>query len=434
MSSGAAPPAAPGRAEAALAALMPLAAWCTYAPLGAKYFTWLLASGLAVAVVQRQRAWRVAFAAPGPRLLLALTLWMWLSALWSAAPADRWVAHGWTHLLPLSTVLLAWACPAAAARRFVWHFAAASATVGALWWWDRHIGLPASMLWTSTVDASGNERIASSTLLAVGAALACWLASQADTPRQRWLAVALAVLATAGLTAQDRRTGMLLLPLLLTVWALTAPRRADVKAVLAIGVLAAASATWMLSDGVRARFDEGRRELLAYRSGPTAVDTSWGLRLRMAELTWQMVEERPLAGHGLGSWQMLWHQRVPPGTREADNSTPHNEYLNVATQAGVPAALLLLAWWLAMAWAALRAGRIGVPALMLWLTLALGALANAVMRDAKWALPLWLLAGLCTALMRPASIAAAPHDNRGPPAPGAGGEPSGKEHHVSTER
>ncbi len=409
-----APPAREGKAAAALTALMPLAAWCTYAPLGAKYFCLLLASGLAVVVVHRQDAWRAAFAGPGPRLLLALSLWMWASAFWTAAPADRIVAHAWTHLLPLSTVLLAQACTPAAARRFVWHFVLASGVVGALWWLHRHVGLPNSLLWTSTLDASGNERIASSTLLAVGAALGCWQASQATGPRQRWLAVSLAVLATAGLTAQDRRTGMLLLPLLLTVWALTAPRRGDVKALLAVGVLAAAGATWVLADGVRARFDEGRRELLAYSSSQTAVDTSWGLRLRMAELTAQMVQERPWAGHGLGSWQLLWSERVPAGTRAADNSTPHNEYLMVATQAGLPAALLLLGWWLAMIRAALHGGAAGVPALMIWSTLALAALANAVMRDAKWALPLWLLAGMTTALLRPAASAApVARDNRG---------------------
>ena len=231
-----------------------------------------------------------------------------------------------------------------------------------------------------------------------------WLASQAQTPRQRWLAAAFAVLATAGLTAQDRRTGMLLLPLLLLAWALATPRRLETKAMLAVGVLAAAGATWLLSDGVRARFDEGRRELLAYGTSQSPVDTSWGLRLRMAEVTWQMVQERPWTGHGLGSWRLLWTQRVPAGTREADNSTPHNEYLMVATQAGLPAAVLLLGWWLAMAAAAVRAGMVGVPALMIWLTLALAALANAVMRDPKFAVPLWLLAGLCTALMRPPQV------------------------------
>lgn len=405
-------PAEAGRAAAALTALMPLAAWCTYAPLGAKYAAWLLATGLAAAVLRRQHAWGRAFAAPGPRLLLAFSGLMALSALWSQAPADRLVAHAWTALMPLSTVLLAQACPPAAARRFVWHFVLASGAVGALWWLDRHLGLPDSLLWTSTLDASGNERIVSSTLLAVGAALACWLASQAGSTRGRGLAAGLAVLAAAGLTAQDRRTGMLLLPLLLLAWALAAPRRADVKALLAVGVLAAAGATWLLSDGVRARFDEGQREVLAYRSGQAGVDTSWGLRLRMVERTADMVKERPWTGHGLGSWQPLWQQRVPAGTREADNSTPHNEYLLVATQAGVPAALLLLGWWLAMAVAALRAGPPGVPALMIWLTLALAALANAVMRDAKWALPLWLLAGLATALLRPAGAVPAARDNR----------------------
>jgi len=415
-------PTTPTRVESAsavLAALMPLAAWCTYAPLGAKYFTWLLATGLAAAVVQRQNAWRAAFADTGPRLLLALSLLMWLSALWSVAPASRIGSHAWTYLMPLSTVLLAWACPPAAAQRFVLHFVMASGLVGALWWLDSYFGLPQSLLWTSTIDATGNERIASSSLLAVGAAMACWLASQARTPRQRWFAVGLAILATGGLTAQDRRTGMLLMPLLLLAWALATPRRLEVKALMAASVLAVAGAIWLLSDGVRARFEEGRREVLAYSTGQAQVDTSWGLRLRMAEVTWQMVEERPWAGHGLGSWRLLWTKRIPAGTREADNSTPHNEYLMVATQAGLPAAVLLLGWWLTMAAAAVRAGTVGVPALMIWLTLALAALANAVMRDAKLALPLWLLAGLCTALLRSTqgpsrSITWRPHTPAGP--------------------
>ena len=404
----------PGRAARALAALMPLAAWCTYAPLGAKYFTWLLATGLAAAVVHRQQGWRTAFSEPGPRLLLALSVLLWVSALWSVAPAARIGSHAWTYLMPLSTVLLAQACPPAAARRFLLHFASASALVGGLWWLDRHVGLPDSLLWTSTIDASGNERIASSSLLAVGAALACWLASQAHDWRHRWFCLALALLAAAGLSAQDRRTGMLLLPVLLAIWALTAPRRPAIKALLALAVLAGAGATWVLSDGVRARFDEGRREVLAYSSGQNQVDTSWGLRLRMAERTWQMVKERPWTGHGLGSWHLLWTQRTPAGTREAENSTPHNEYLMVATQAGVAAAGLLLAWWLAMIRTCLRAGTAGVPGLMIWSTLALAALANAVMRDAKWALPLWLLAGVTTALLsRAAFTARVARDNRG---------------------
>lgn len=406
------PAAPPHRAESALAALLPLAAWCTYAPLGAKYTTWLLATGLAATVVQRQRNWRSAFAAPGPRLLLALSLLLWLSALWSPAPADRLVAHAWTYLMPLSTVLIAQACPPPAAQRFLLHFTLASGVVGALWWLHRHAGLPPSLLGASTFDATGNERIASSSLLAVGAALACWLASQAQRPHRRWLMAALAVLATAGLTAQDRRTGMLLLPVLLLAWALAAPRRLEIKALLVVAVLAAAGGTWALSDGVRARFDEGRREVLAYGNGQAAVDTSWGLRLRMAEVTWQMVEERPWAGHGLGSWQLLWGQRVPAGTRQADNSTPHNEYLLVATQAGVPGALLLLAWWGAMAVQALQRGAAGVPALMVWITLLLAALANAVIRDAKFAVPLWLLAGVVSALLPPANVAPTARDNR----------------------
>ena len=142
---------------------------------------------------------------------------------------------------------------------------------------------------------------------------------------------------------------------------------------------------------------EGYADLSTYSSSAPAV-TSWGMRVRMFEITSDMVGERPVFGHGLGSWQLLWDQRVAPGTRLADNSTPHNEYLLVASQAGVLAAVLLLAWLLAMIAFAVRAGALGIPGLMAWLTFALVGLANAVLRDAKFALPLLLLAALATAL------------------------------------
>lgn len=381
-----------------LAFVLPLAAWTCYAPLGAKYLSWLLATGLALGVVAHQRAWRQAFLQPAAWPLLALGAWMLLSALWSPAPPDRLLAHAWTYLLPFSALAIALACPPQMALRALQHFVLASALVGGLWWLNGLVEFPPSRLFSSTVQATGNERIASSTLLAFGAALACWLASQAGGLRGRALWLGLATLIAAGIAAQDRRTGMLLLPLVLLLWAFAMPRRPAVKASLVLGLLVAAAAVWSFSDGVRARFAEGQREVQAYSSSQPEVNTSWGLRLRMIERTWAMIEQRPLTGQGLGSWRQLWEARSVPASREIDNSTPHNEYLLAAAQAGLPAALLLLAWFLAMATRAWRAGAPGMPALMLWAGIALVALANSNVRDAKWALPLWVLAGVATAL------------------------------------
>jgi hypothetical protein len=106
-------------------------------------------------------------------------------------------------------------------------------------------------------------------------------------------------------------------------------------------------------------------------------------------------DERPLTGHGLGSWPQWWRQNTQSGTLLNAHTTPHNEYLLAAAQAGVPAALLLLAWLLANLWASAAAG--AVPALMVWTTLLTTACTHAVLRDAKLALPLLLLAAVCMA-------------------------------------
>lgn len=390
----------PSNAERALGVLLPVAAWCCYAPLGLKYATWLPAVLLSVAVVQQRRDWRVAWHGIGPGLLLGLFALLALSALWSPAPAPRIGTHFWMYGLPLGAVLLARACPPATAQRALQHFALASGCVGALSLLQGAVVLPDWAVWDSTVRATGNQRIVTSALLALGAAWACWLATRERTlgPRVLWLAAA--ALAGAGLASQDRRTGMLLLPMLLLAWALATPQRMALKATLVALVALGALGVWTASDGVRARFTEGAQELRGYAPSDD-IATSWGQRVRMIELTAAMVAERPLTGYGLGSWQVKWSERVTPGTPLAPNSTPHNEYLMVAVQAGVPAALLLLGWLAAMAAGSARAGPQGMPALMAWLTLALAGWAHAVLRDAKFALPLLLLAGLATALARP---------------------------------
>lgn len=401
-------PADPERpnAERALGVLLPVAAWCCYAPLGLKYAAWLAAVLLSVVVVQQRRGWRAAWHGAGPRLLLGMFALLALSALWSPAPGPRIGTHFWMYGLPLGAVLLTLACPPAGAQRALQHFALASGCVGALSLLQG-VTLPNWAVWDSTVTATGNQRIVTSVLLALGATWACWLATREPALGRRALWLLAAALAGAGLASQDRRTGMLLLPALLLAWTLATPQRITLKATLVALVALGALAAWTASDSVRARFAEGAHELRGYAPSDD-VATSWGQRVRMFELTAGMVAERPLTGHGLGSWPMKWSERVTPGTPLAPNSTPHNEYLLVAVQAGVPAAMLLLGWLAAMVTGSARAGPQGMPALMAWLTLALAALAHAVLRDAKFALPLLLLAGVATALAHADTAATEP--------------------------
>ena len=117
-----------------------------------------------------------------------------------------------------------------------------------------------------------------------------------------------------------------------------------------------------------------------------------------------------MLGHGVASWPVLWARRTTPGTPLHEHTTPHNEYLMVATQAGAAGLLLLV---VGMAMSCLRAWQIGpagTATLMAWTMLATSALFNAMMRDAKFALPLLTVAALGVV----ASRANAPAEGTGP--------------------
>lgn len=392
-------------------------------PIGAKYLVYLVAGAAALTLLQQQGRMADLVRQPGIFAIAALLGLLGLSSLWSPAPWSEIGPHLWLYGLLLLLPVIACACPAATARLALRHFSVASGAVGLLFVLNWAGSLPASPLWSHTIDAYGNQRICNSLLLALGVAIGLWQAAQTAArhwPRAGWLL--LAVVTAFGLTLQDRRTGMLLLPLLLLAWALARQTSAARRVAMVLAIALAAAATWNVSDGVRARMAEGLAELRSYESSD-AVDTSWGQRVRMLELTAGMVRQRPWFGHGVASWETLWHARTRSGTMLAANRTPHNEYLLLAQQVGVVGAVLLLGLLLASVRAALRSGPAGMPMLMMWLAIAWAGLFNAVLRDAKFALPLLLLAGVATALARgaPAAVEAGQpfHDNRGldPPLP-----------------
>lgn len=373
--------------------------WTIYLPLGAKYPTWLLAAALSTAALVRSGDRLGFWRDPATLPALLLVGWLGLSGLWSPAPYPLLAAHLGHYALLLALPWVAAALPAAAAAAGLLHFCAASAVVALLLVLEPLSLLPPSLIWHSTVDAEGNQRIANSLMLALGVALSLWQATQARPFRPRLAWLGLAALIALGLTLQDRRTGLLTLPLMLLVWSLAAPIAAWRRLLLALLVCVGAASTWQVSDNVRARFDEGLRELRQYQS-TDLVANSWGQRVRMVQITGQMVAEAPFLGHGLASWRLMWQQRVQAGTQLHAETTPHNEYLLLAQQAGLPAVLLLLWMMAAAARRAWQAGHAGSPSLMIWTSFAAAALGNVVLRDAKFSLPLLMVAACCAAAQR----------------------------------
>jgi O-antigen ligase len=386
--------------ELALPGLSVALAWATYLPLGWQYASFL---GCAVASCHAlAHRGRLGHMARHPLFLAALALWGWLAvtSIWTRAPADAVVSHLWMYALPLWVVPIALALPGDAGRMALRHFVAGSVTVAVVVLADTSGLLPAPPAWRPFVDVSGNQRIVHSLLLALGASLAIWLALQADSARRRTVLLVASMVCLIGLVLQDRRTGMLAAPTLLAVLALT-HQRSRLRRLAVLGLIAAGVATvWMGSEHVRQRFHEGVSELLAYRSDGE-VDTSWGMRARMLEVTTRLVLEHPLAGHGVGSWVTEWRQRVAGSAALEAHTTPHNEYLLLAMQGGTVALALVLALWLLASRGILRRGRPATAALLVLVALSGAACFNVVLRDAKFALPLLGLAALAWAASRP---------------------------------
>jgi O-antigen ligase len=387
------------RSELALPGLAAALAWSTYLPLGWQYAGFLGCALASCHVLAHQG--QLGRVAGHPLFLAGLALWGWLavSAVWTRAPMDAIVSHLWMYALPLWVVPIALALPGEQGRAALRHFVAASVTVAMVMLTDAVGLLPEPPAWRPFVDISGNQRIVHSLLLALGASLAVWLALHTEPARQKMLLLGAAVVCLIGLTLQDRRTGMLAAPALLAVLALT-HQRSNFRRLAVLSLIGCAvAAVWLSSEHVRQRFDEGVSELLAYRSD-AEVDTSWGMRARMLEVTARLVLEHPLAGHGVGSWVTEWRQRVAGSAALEAHTTPHNEYLLLAMQGGAVALALALVLWL-LAWRGiLRGGRPAVAALLVLVALSGAACFNVVLRDAKFALPLLGLAALAWAASR----------------------------------
>ncbi|MBH9553312.1 O-antigen ligase family protein [Inhella gelatinilytica] len=373
-----------------------LLAWSLW---GSVTLKWMAALALAMGALLHPRTDRVRrpwTQSGGARWALVLLVWMLISMAWSAASVTA-ALREWAHYLPLLLpALLADRLSPQWASRLRAHFVVSAALVGLA----TAVAGPltallgaqpgGTMLLSSTVMSEGNQRIATSLLLALGSVWALQIAATSSGTRR--VAWALAGLGSAwGLLNQDRRSGMVALAVLLVIWAISEgslPRRLMKFS----GLLLLFGSIWVSSSQVQGRFQEGWHEL-ENADSPRAVDTSWGQRAALTEGSLHMAQARPLAGWGLGSWEVWWRGQAPPNSPLARLRTAHNEYLQVLTQQGLVGLTLLLAWGVAMARATTTACAVPQARAALVL-LAVGALFNAVLRDSVFGLPLLIVLGV----------------------------------------
>jgi O-antigen ligase len=143
----------------------------------------------------------------------------------------------------------------------------------------------------------------------------------------------------------------------------------------------------------------GGRSGLAERADAQLLAASSAQRLQLYGVTLEMIAERPIVGHGVGSWRPLWQQRNRDPAMAGFN-TAHQEPLQFAQQGGLVAVALLLATWAAWLRAAWPGPGEASAALLAWAAFVLTAMFNAAIRDLSFGLPLLTMLGLTLAASR----------------------------------
>lgn len=191
-------------------------------------------------------------------------------------------------------------------------------------------------------DRYGNsliQHIAHSFFMAI---LAFWTAHKTfDAPKKYkalWIILLAAVIGNIVYIAPGR-TGMLTLSVLclLFIW----QRFSWQKQLLALIVFATlTSLAFLSSSNIQTRFYEAMHDIQTYTHGMSR--TSQGMRFDWWYDCLQLFKEKPLIGHGTGSFTVE-HNRLIEGSQIKPTDNPHNEYLFIAVQLGGIGLLAFLA-------------------------------------------------------------------------------------------
>ena len=364
-----------------------------FAPVGINYLAALLLFvSMAVAGNLRERAARVR-ASPLWWPIVAYVAWtlvvLAIEPHYPQTPSNLW--HGLRIALTMLMALSLTRDEAIASVRGFFVIAFVSIAIVLLY---QTVGFPLAGPWRATLIVEGNKSINNALLFtllgATGAVVGLAQFDAPHRPRLRLALAAFAVTAVAGLIVTlwlVSRTS--LLALLVAVPAACVHqwrRQLRVLAVaLALAGTVAAVGIWQ-SPQVQQKVELGMQELEAAQAGAVS-EGSWVVRYYMYRDTARMIIDKPLTGWGIGGWTEQWHLRGPKLL--ADYNMPHNDFLWMGAQAGLPGALSLLAIILVGLWQAWRRPDLtGRFALMAMFVLLVATSANSALRDAQIGLSL----------------------------------------------
>lgn len=288
-----------------------------------------------------------------PLAALVLFILLALACLWSAvSPRASWSSLS-KYIDLLFIPVFAWAAAAAIFRKWALVFFVAAIVLNlalsygsAFHLWDSLPGVYSKPHYPIGFRLSVTHNL----LISMAALLFLLLARALRTERPR-AALAMVALALACmlnvLLVVIGRTGYLVLAALLVYFSTTlvGGRRNVLTALLFMSVLFASA--YFASSHFPARIQDVAADLAQWEAG-SDDETSVGQRLGYYLTSAEIVREHPLTGVGTGGFAHAYANQVA-GTTARVTENPHNDYLMLAAQAGLPAAFLLIALYV-VAW------------------------------------------------------------------------------------
>ncbi len=270
-------------------------------------------------------------------------VWMSLSGLWTEANTVNALA-GWgrhSRMLWLLAVFYVLRSPAHALFTLKWFVA--GMVVMLLSSWALVAGLPVP--WATATQFSAplgivhGSTLEQPVLLTLLATVLWFMREHWPKDRWRWVPPLILCLTVVNVFfVMTGRTGFMVMLLFITLavwWEI--PKR---WRWLVVALPFALSALMMVvSPRFQVRTNEVARDVLTYQKGST--EGSQAQRLDFWYRSWLAIQEKPLAGHGVGSWRMNYDRL---GGLEANApSNPHQQYLLWAVESGVMGMALFLA-------------------------------------------------------------------------------------------
>lgn len=277
-----------------------------------------------------------------PWVILIALAWMTLSALWtSASPAEvgtAWVRHARLLVLPVTLLLL----DSPQTARTVLKYLVLGQALIVLGSWLIFLGVPIPgtdhVLATDkgVLFSSHLEQPIMSTLMLV----VVWHLHRVLAPTApRWVVWALVLLTLVNVLFMIHGGSgyvAMFVAIAMAVW-LRANGSQRLWGALALLFLALCVA--LTSAPFEARVRAAKQNLSEYAQG--TINTSEALRLDYWHRSTQALMEKPLIGHGIGSWRAQY-LRLGGAEREPP-SNPHNQYLLWAVEGGLIGMALMIA-------------------------------------------------------------------------------------------